>query len=150
MPRSELTTIDETAPVVARHEIMVDAAVPVVWALHVDVERWPSSSSEIADVSIDGRFVPGATFRWHTGGLTIDSTLHAVEPETRTLWGGETAGITGIHLWTFTPHGHRTRVRTEESWTGAPVDADPDGLQAQLDASSVRRLDDLERAADRP
>ena len=150
MTRPEPTTIDETAPVVARHEIIVDAIVPAVWALHVDVERWPSWNSEITDVSIDGPFEPGAAFRWHSGGMTIDSTVHAVESETRTLWGGETAGIMGIHLWTFTPHGHRTRVRTEESWTGVPVDADPDALQPQLDASLVRWLNELKRAAERP
>ncbi|WP_329582555.1 hypothetical protein [Streptomyces sp. NBC_01361] len=56
-------------------------------------------------------------------------------PGKRPAWGGPAQGITAVHVWTFTPTEKGVLVHTEESWTGAPVDADTANLQAALDAS---------------
>jgi len=56
--------------------------------------------------------------------------------------------IVGRRVWEFTPHGTQVTVRTHESWSGEPVDADVEGLQQALDASLHAWLDNLKRRAE--
>jgi hypothetical protein len=142
-------SIDTEAPVVARHSTVIAAPLSVVWQLHADVDTWPTWQHEIDDAHLDGPFAVGATFAWRTHDLSIDSTVYRVEPERRTLWGGPTEGITGIHAWTFTPVPGGVRVDTEESWSGEPVEAATDDMQAGLDAALVAWLAHLAAAAER-
>ncbi|NUW33573.1 SRPBCC family protein [Nonomuraea sp. SMC257] len=143
-----ITTIDDTAPVVVRLDIDIDAPLQKVWNLHTDVNSWTTWQPDITAASADGPLLPGSVFRWSTFGLDIVSTVHAVEPGSRTLWGGPAHGITGVHQWTFAQHGPRTRVRTEESWDGEPILADPDGMRQALEASLTSWLGHLKRAAE--
>ncbi|QAY68736.1 SRPBCC family protein [Xylanimonas protaetiae] len=129
------TTIDESATVVVRREVRIEAPVDLVWRLHTDVAAWPSWQTDVEAAHVDGPLVPGATFRWSTHGLDVASTVYAVDAPRRILWGGPAQGITGIHEWTFTPDGDATIVRTAESWEGDPVRADAENLRAALDAS---------------
>jgi hypothetical protein len=94
-----------------------------------------------------GPFSPGADFTWHTHDLRIKSTVYQVDPQRRTLWGGSTEGITGIHSWTFTPVPGGVRVNTDESWSGEPVRAAAPDMQAGLDASLAAWLRHLSAAA---
>ncbi|MFI6002141.1 hypothetical protein ACIA98_17315 [Streptomyces sp. NPDC051366] len=68
-------------------------------------------------------------------GLDITSTVHELVPGKRIVWGGPAGGITGIHVWTFEQNGDRTSVRTEESWSDAPVEAAADDLGKALQDS---------------
>jgi uncharacterized protein YndB with AHSA1/START domain len=140
--------IDTDAPVVARHGIEIAAPIDVVWRLHTDVDAWPSWQQDIEEAHINGDFLPGTVFTWLTHHLHIASTVYQVEPARRTLWGGPSEGITGIHAWTFTPVSGGVRVDTEESWRGAPVDADPAGMRANLDKSLAAWLGHLKAAAE--
>ena len=143
-----LTDIDRNAPVVAHHQVDIAAPLEVVWHLHTDVDAWPSWNLEITAAKIDGEFKPGSSFTWTTSGFTITSTIHVVEDHSRTLWGGPVQGIMGIHEWCFeqTPSG--VHVATDESWSGAPVEADPDSLRAALDESLVAWLGRLKTQAE--
>jgi uncharacterized protein YndB with AHSA1/START domain len=129
------TTIDDSATVVVRREIRIEAPVDLVWRLHADVQGWPSWHADVDSVQAAGPLTPGASFRWSTHGLEVTSTVYAVDAPRRVLWGGPAQGITGIHEWTFTPDGDATIVRTAESWEGEPVRADAENLRAALDAS---------------
>ena len=52
-------------------------------------------------------------------------------------------------MWTFTPDADGTKIVTEESWSGPPVDADPERARTML-ADSIRIwLDSLAAAAQR-
>ncbi|MGK5683701.1 SRPBCC family protein [Actinoplanes sp. URMC 104] len=141
--------IDRDAPVIVRDEIRVDAPVDVVWRLHTDVGGWTRWRDDVPVARLDGPFTTGAVFHWETGGLSIDSTVLAVEPERRTVWGGPAAGIEGRHVWTFEPDGDGTRVVTEESWAGPPVEADPAAARAMLSASIRTWLEQLAAAVRR-
>lgn len=141
--------IDRGAPVIVRDEIHVSAPVAEVWRLHTDINGWPAWRADVTVAHLDGPFEAGALFHWETGGLSIDSTVRAVEPEHRTVWGGPAAGIDGVHVWTFTPDGDGTRVVTEESWAGPPVDADPEQARTMLAASIRAWLEALVAAAQR-
>jgi uncharacterized protein YndB with AHSA1/START domain len=129
------TTIDESATVVVRREVRIEAPIDLVWRLHTDVAGWPAWQTDVDSAQISGPLVPGATFRWSTHGLEVTSTVYAVDAPRRILWGGPAQGITGIHEWTFTADGDATIVRTAESWEGEPVRADAENLGAALDAS---------------
>jgi len=143
------TGIDPDAPVVARHSAVLAAPPELVWQLHTGVNSWPAWQHDIDEAHLDGAFAPGATFTWLTHNLSITSTVYQVEPHRHTLWGGPSAGITGIHSWTFTPVSGGVRVETEESWSGAPVEAARADLQAGLDASLIAWLGYLADAATR-
>ena len=79
---------------------------------------------------------PGSRFRWTT-------------PVPATPWSGPAIGDgpridRGVHVRTFTPARGGGAVRTEKSWTGARIEADPATAVKYLD----RRPAGLETAAE--
>lgn len=64
------------------------------------------------------------------------------------MWGGPVQGIVAVHVWTFTATDAGVLVATQESWDGEPVRAQVAALQAALDRSLRRWLEDLKRAAE--
>lgn len=144
-----ITDIDADAPVVVRRDVAVDAPLRRVWRLHADVSAWPRWQPDITTAHAVGPLRAGASFRWSTGGLDIDSTVYAVRAPHRIVWGGAAHGIVGVHLWEFVTEGEAVRVRTAESWDGEPVRADVAGMRAALDASLAAWLAHIKRAAER-
>lgn len=140
--------VDAHAPVVARHGLWIRSSLDRVWQLHVDVDAWPRWQTDIDEARLAGPFAVGSSFAWRTFGLAIESTIYQIEPGRRTVWGGPSSGITGVHAWTFTAQDGGVRVDTEESWSGAPVEARTADMQAQLDSSLRSWLQHLARAAD--
>jgi uncharacterized protein YndB with AHSA1/START domain len=142
-----MVTIDETAPVIVRLSTTIDAPLTTVWALHTDIAAWPTWNSDIARAELDGPLLPGNSFSWRTHGLDITSTVHELVPGERIAWGGPAHGITGMHVWTFEQDGERVTVRTEESWSGAPVEAAADQLSKALHDSLENWLAHLKARA---
>lgn len=140
--------IDEGATVVVRRTIRIEAPIDRVWQLHIDVNGWTGWQTDIDTAHADGPLRPGATFHWTTAGLSIASTVYAVDAPHRVLWGGPAHGITGVHEWTFVADGDATVVRTAESWDGEPVRADPDNLRTALDDSLASWLEHLRKTAE--
>ncbi|MFB7170778.1 SRPBCC family protein [Streptomyces sp. NPDC056254] len=127
------TAVDSEAPVVVRAETTVHAPLPTVWSLHTDIAAWPDWNTDVDQVEYAGPLTPGTAFRWLTHGLDITSTVHQVVPGERIVWGGPAHGIDGIHVWTFQETAPGTvTVRTEESWSGAPVEARPTEMEQVL------------------
>ncbi|MEV5976674.1 SRPBCC family protein [Streptomyces sp. NPDC052114] len=143
-----ITGIDGTAPVVVRRDLVVGAPPRRVWQLLTEVSSWPHWQPDISAAAAELPLGADSTFRWSTGGLDIESTVYALRPPRRILWGGTAHGITGIHLWTLDAVGPSTHVRTEESWDGDPVRADVDGMREALGASLEAWLGHLGRAAE--
>ena len=148
-PRPDVT-IDATAPVITRDDIVIRSSLRTVWRLQTDVDNWPSWQPGVssAHVGTPGRLRVGSEFRWLVEGLDVTSTVMQIEPERRIVWGGPGSGITAVHVWTFTPHRDGVHVHTEESWSGTPVEADVPGAQAALDASLDGWLHNLKNAAE--
>jgi uncharacterized protein YndB with AHSA1/START domain len=140
--------IDRTAPVVAHHEIEIAAPRGVVWRLLTDVDAWPRWAPEITEARLGRPLAVGASFDWTSYGFSVTSTVYALQDDRRVLWGGTSGGFTGIHEWRFDDADGGTRVTTSESFAGAPVEADPAGLQQMLDASLVAWLERLKAAAE--
>ncbi|MET9604075.1 SRPBCC family protein [Streptomyces sp. NPDC006512] len=143
-------TIDTTAPVVVTLATVIDAPLATVWALHTDIDNWPAWNADIDRARLDGPAAVGASFVWLTHGMHITSTIHELVPGQRIVWGGTVEGIVGIHVWTFEPTGAGVLVRTEESWSGEPVDAAVDALSSALKASLQSWLDRLKAHAEQP
>ena len=140
--------IDRAAPVIAHHEIDVQAPPDVVWRVHADVNVWPSWHPDLTDANLAEPFEPGSSFDWTSYGLAVTSTIYSVDEPSRVLWGGTANGITGVHEWTFEETSSGTHVTTNESFAGEPVEADPSSMQALLDASLQAWLDRLKQAAE--
>jgi uncharacterized protein YndB with AHSA1/START domain len=141
-------TIDETAPVIARLSTVIDAPLATVWELHTDIAAWPTWNTDIDQAEPNGPLVPGNSFSWRTHGLDITSTVRELVPGERIVWGGPANGIEGIHVWTFEQNGDQVTVRTEESWSGAPVEAAADHLGRALHDSLETWLTRLKARAE--
>jgi hypothetical protein len=144
------TGVDRAAPVIAVHEIDIEAPLETVWHLHVDVNAWPTWQTEITAARIDGVLAPGVSFDWTSYGFSVTSTVYALAERARVLWGGTSGGITGVHEWLFSDTPEGVHVTTTESFAGEPVEADAAGMQALLDASLVAWLAHLKAAAESP
>ncbi|MFJ3789619.1 SRPBCC family protein [Kitasatospora sp. NPDC090091] len=142
-------TIDENAPAIVRLSTTIHAPLAVVWSLHTDIDSWAAWLPDVDRARLDGPLTPGASFRWLTHGLDITSTVLELVPGRRIVWGGPANGIDGVHVWTFEETDGAVTVRTEESWAGAPVEAQPAELEAALRASLEAWLDHLKTAAER-
>ncbi|MET8331165.1 SRPBCC family protein [Streptomyces sp. NPDC005181] len=142
--------IDATAPVITRDDILIRAPRSTVWAIQTDVENWPDWQPGVTAVrrADAGKLRVGSAFTWDVEGLHVTSTVRQVEPGRRIVWGGTGNGITAVHVWTFTPPRDGVLVHTEESWQGAPVDADVPTAQAALDASLRAWLENLKQVSE--
>lgn len=143
-----LITVDETAPVIVRLSATINAPLAEVWALHTDIDAWAEWNPDIDRVEFTGPLVPGAGFRWQTHGLDITSTVQQVLPGRRIVWGGPAHGIEGVHVWTFAEQDGVVTVHTEESWSGAPVEAQPAQLRQALEQSLTSWLQLLKTTAE--
>ena len=143
------TDIDRNAPAVVSLERIIAAPLERLWQLHIDVAQWPSWQKDVRTATLEGPFEAGNSFIWTVVGLDepIASRIYSFDPKHAILWGGPTAGIVGIHRWTFEALGIDTLVMTEESWSGASVMANPAEAKKTLKASLVRWLDFLAAAA---
>jgi uncharacterized membrane protein len=56
------TAIDSAAPVLAHHEVEIQAPLAEVWRLHTDVNAWTTWQSDITTASIEGAFQVGNSF----------------------------------------------------------------------------------------
>ncbi len=114
--------IDETAPIKASAEIMVNAPAAKVWSILVDIQSWPSWQHDIAKVSVHAVPAPGVKFNWSSGGGTIHSRIVLYQPQMQLAWTGELYLFHAIHLWTLTPMPNgQTLIRTDESMSGWPI-----------------------------
>jgi uncharacterized protein YndB with AHSA1/START domain len=141
--------INSEAPVITRDEIVISAPIETIWEIQTDVADWPSWQPDVDGAVAEGPLAVGSVFRWQKAGLDITSTVKELEAPHRIVWGGPAQRIVAVHVWTFEEHDDGVLVRTAESWEGDPVAAQPESLQAALDASLRAWLENLKRAAER-
>ena len=157
--------IDPAAQLHHRTETVIRAPAAAVWKLHTDVAQWPAWQSAVTSAKrLDaGPLRPGSRFRWTTPvpptpttpatTLVITSTVGQLQPGRCVRWTGPAIGDglridRGVHVWTFTPVRGGVLVRTEESWTGAQIEADPATALRYLAAGLDAWLTDLKTTAE--
>ncbi|MCX4906398.1 SRPBCC family protein [Streptomyces sp. NBC_00878] len=158
--------VDNTAVIRYESDVVIDAPLSTIWKLQTDVERWPSWQPPVlTSERLDpGPFRKGSRFRWTTPApatpstpattLEVTSTVRQVQRQSCILWSGPAIGEglridEGVHLWTFTKVRGGVRVHTEETWTGAQVEADVPTATAALGGGLEAWLRDLKTTAER-
>jgi len=113
-----------------------------VWRLQTDVENWPSWQEPVTSANrLDhGPLRDGSRFRWTTPApatpttpattLVITSSVEQIRHNQCLRWTGPAIGEglridEGVHVWNFVKVRGGVVVRTEESWTGDQIEADP-------------------------
>ncbi|MFD3442577.1 SRPBCC family protein [Streptomyces sp. NPDC058685] len=156
--------VDPDALVRHRTEVVINAPLRTIWRLQTDVERWPSWQGPVESVErLDhGPFRKGSAFRWTTPippnpatpatSLDITSTVRQIKHHSCIRWTGPAVGeglqIDGIHVWTFTKVKGGVRVSTDETHTGAQVEADVPTATKLLGAGLEAWLRELKSAAE--
>ncbi|WP_432902556.1 SRPBCC family protein [Micromonospora matsumotoense] len=157
--------VDPTAQIRYRAETLINASLHTVWNLQTDVENWPSWQAPVTTATRldDGALRAGSAFRWTTPvpetpmtpatTLTITSTVAHLTPYRCIRWAGPGTGDglhidNGVHVWTFTEVPGGVLVRTEETWTGAQVEADAATSTTYLGYGLEAWLADLRTAAE--
>ncbi|MGY5079579.1 SRPBCC family protein [Streptomyces nigrescens] len=156
--------VDPDALVRHRTEIVINAPLRTVWKLQTDVERWPSWQTPVETVErLDhGPFRKGSAFRWTTPippnpstpatSLDITSTVQQIKRNSCIRWTGPAIGeglrIEGVHVWNFSKVKGGVRVSTEETHTGAQVEADVPTATKLLREGLEAWLRDLKSAAE--
>jgi uncharacterized protein YndB with AHSA1/START domain len=113
-----MKTINENAPVKCIKTIKINATVEKVWNLMTDINNWAAWQTDIKSPRLNGELKPETTFDWKTGGATIHSTIHTVQPFTNFGWTGKTFGMFAVHNWSFTDIKGGTEVSVNESMEG--------------------------------
>ncbi|MEG3225216.1 MAG: polyketide cyclase [Methanobacteriales archaeon Met13] len=141
--------IKESAPVVARGEIEVNATPETVWAIMADIEAWPSWNPDVKKSCLKGELEEGTQFQWKTGVGKITSLLQQVEPPNILAWTGRIMGINAIHIWKIELIDGKTVVETEESWEGGLSKIMKGRMQKMLQKSLDSGLGYLKSEAER-
>ncbi|MFE7644859.1 SRPBCC family protein [Streptomyces phaeoluteigriseus] len=158
--------VDGSALIRYESDIVIDAPLSTVWRLQTAVEHWPTWQAAVTGTErLDsGPLRRGSRFHWTTPApatpttpattLGITSTVQQLQRGHCVLWRGPAVGDglridEGVHLWTFTKaKGGGVHVHTEETWTGAQVEADVPTATAALGRGLETWLSDLETAAE--
>ena len=141
--------VNHDAPVVSRADGTIDAPTDDVWRILAAIEQWPTWNPDVKSVSIDGRVVAGATFRWKAGPGTISSTLTQVDRPRLIAWTGTTLGIRAFHVWRLEERNGRTHLRTEESYEGLVAQMLRRPLRKTLDTALTGGVRHLRAEAER-
>jgi uncharacterized protein YndB with AHSA1/START domain len=126
-----MVTVNEDAPVCASSEVVIAADPQTVWDVLTDFERWPDWNADVSTMWLQGDGKAGTTFRWKSGSNTINSRIEDVDPPSRILWTGKSAGIRATHVHELETRNGGTLVRTKESF---------DGLVARLLRSRLQKV----------
>ncbi|MFF5563992.1 SRPBCC family protein [Streptomyces sp. NPDC012623] len=157
--------VDPGAVIRYRTDIVIKAPLSTVFKLQTDVERWPSWQAPVLSAKrLDsGPLRRGSQFRWTTPApatpttpdttLNITSTVRQLDRGSCVRWTGPAIGEglridEGVHVWNFTEVKGGVRVRTEETWTGAQVEADVPTATAVLGAGLEQWLQELKTTAE--
>lgn len=134
--------INPAAQLHHRTETRINAPLDTVWKVQTEVEGWPAWQKAVTTAKRldEGELKAGSKFEWTTPApatpvspattLNITSTVLGVKTGECVRWSGPAVGQglgidEGVHVWTFTEVDGGVLVRTEESWTGAQLEADP-------------------------
>ena len=141
--------IDPSAPAIAHGEAFIEARPEAVFAVSAAIDDWPRWNTDVKSVELDGRVVPGTTFRWRTGSISIASELAVVDPPREIGWTGSTMGIRAAHVFRFEARAGGTLARSEESWEGWIPSLLKGYSRRTLEKALTTVLADLKAAAER-
>jgi uncharacterized protein YndB with AHSA1/START domain len=138
-----------SAKVRSQATITINAPIETVWALVVDVDRWPRWNKAVQTAHLEGPVARGSVFDWKSGGMGIRSTFQDIAPMERLSWTGRTLGTSAIHAWTFRTTDKGVVVTTTESFDGWLPAILPGTMRKMLDDTLPALLASLKVAAEK-
>ena len=106
---------------IIRNTIDIAAEPRQVWAVMIDVERWPEWTSSVTSVELldGGPLVVGSRVRIRQPRLPVAVwTVTSIEPERYFEWRSVTPGLTSVATHRVEPLGARSRVDLAVEWSG--------------------------------
>ena len=143
------TMINETAPVVAKQQLLIHAPVETVWNVLTSINDWPKWQSTITQAQLKGAVREGTVFVWKAGGLNFTSKIHTCQPFDFFGWTGKTIGASAIHNWMFKKQGESTLVFIEESMQGFFPSIMKKKFNKDLEKGMRRNLEELKSASEK-
>ncbi len=144
-----MRSINNGAPVKCSKTIAIEADSKTVWAVLTHIDRWASWQTDISKPKLNGALQPGTSFDWKTGGASIHSTLHTVNPHHQFGWTGKTFGMFAIHNWTLTEKDGKTMVQVDESMEGFLAGLFKRSFNKNLEAGMQKWLDLLKKECEK-
>jgi hypothetical protein len=145
--RAEGATVQEGAPLHARHGVLVHAPIEAVWTRVTDVAHWPDWHPAVRASIAPAALASGATFVWVNYGSRVESTVALAEAPHLFAWSDSVSTAKAIHVWRLSDAGAGdTRVEVEESMDGFLVAVFYG--QVELDRAVTEWLADLKRSVE--
>lgn len=144
-----MKSININAPVTCNKSITITASSKKVWEILTNINNWDSWQTDISKSKMNGELKPNSTFVWKSGGTTIHSTLHTVNPYKQLGWTGKTFGMFAIHNWTLTEKDGKTEVNVEESLEGLLAKLLKKRLNKDLEKGMLNWLDLLKQECEK-
>jgi len=144
-----MKSINQNAPVKCSKTISINTSPENVWNTLTNIDLWSNWQSDITKPKLKGELKSNSTFVWTSGGATIHSTLHAVDPFNQLAWTGKTLGIFAIHIWTLTKSNNQTQVAVDESMEGFLVKLFKNFFNKNLDKSLQTWLNLLKKECEK-
>jgi hypothetical protein len=138
-----MTPINKNAAVKCSKVITIYADSKKVWTVLTDIDNWDTWQTDISKSKLNGELKSDATFVWKSGGATIHSKLHTIEPFKQIGWTGKTLGMFAIHNWTLTEEHGKTEITVEESLEGFLVKFLKKAMNKNLEKGMENWLDSL-------
>ncbi len=110
--------IDQSAPLVAYGDTLINASLDRVWRLETNINYWSEWQPDVVEAKLEGKLAVGAVFRWRTSGVDITSRIDELDKQRRISWTGDALGMHAIHNWEFEQRDDGIKVRTEELISG--------------------------------
>ena len=144
-----MKSINHNAPVKCSKSITINASSEKVWAVLTNIDAWASWQTDILKPKLNGALEPNTSFDWKTGGASIHSSLHTVQPFQYFGWTGQTFGMFAIHNWTLTELNGQTQVSVDESMEGFLAKLFKKSFNRNLEKGMQHWLELLKQACER-
>ena len=136
-----MKSINFNAPVKCSKTILINAKPATIWAVMSDIDNWDNWQTDIVKPKLNGELKVNTTFYWKTGGASIQSTLHTVQPNKSIGWTGKSFGTLAIHNWTLNEVNGSTQVSVEESMDGLLAKLFKGALNKNLEKGMTKWLE---------
>jgi Polyketide cyclase / dehydrase and lipid transport len=103
------------------NELDMDVEPLQVWSWLIRAKLWPKWYKNSENVVIENGasdLSAGATFRWKTFGVHLESQVQEFEPPERLAWNGKGPGVDVYHAWLIQKTFNGCHVITEENQRG--------------------------------
>lgn len=113
--------MDRGAPVYAEAVVEVPAPPASVWKVLADIASWSEVYPELHDVVLDGPMAAGSALSFRAGPARIKARIDVADEPRLLAFTGKGMGATSTYVFRIEPADAGSRLRAEQSMSGAAV-----------------------------